>query len=45
MWIVASAKPDLTPKEFPASPLDFKEYVDRLYVRPGWFSNWIHMWF
>ena len=44
-WIATSAKPDLTPKEFPASPLDFKEHVDRLCVRSGWFSNWIQMHF
>ena len=42
-WIAASAKPDLTPDEFPASPLDFRECVDKLCVRPGQFNNWIHM--
>jgi len=42
-WIATSAKPDLTPDKFPASPLDFREYVDKLYVRPGQFNNWIQM--
>ena len=42
-WIATSAKPDLTSAEFPASPLDFREYVDKLYVRPGEFNNWIQM--
>jgi len=42
-WIATSTKPDLTPDEFPASPLDFREYVDKLYVRPGQFNNWIQM--
>ena len=42
-WIATSTKPDLLPDEFPASPLDFREYVDKLYVRSGRFNNWIHM--
>jgi len=42
-WIEASTKPDLTPDKFPASPLDFREYVDKSYVRLGRFSNWIRM--
>jgi len=42
-WIVASTKPDLSPDEFPASPLDFREYVDKLHVRLGQFNNWIQM--
>jgi len=42
-WIATSAKPDITSDEFPASPLDFREYVDKLYVRPGEFNNWIQM--
>jgi len=38
-----STKPDLTPDEPPASPINFKEHVDKLYVRSGWFNNWIQM--
>jgi len=42
-WKVASIKPDLTPDEFPSSPLNFLEHVDRLYVRLGKSMNWVSM--
>jgi len=42
-WVEANDAPDLTPEEFPTSPLFFVPYVDKFYAQMGRAQNWLKM--